>query len=991
MLLRSVLFSAATALLAWGLATPGQARAEELNWQTWQHLPVFDAGRMMPLDTFARGVVSRVCGRESPKLSLDRALPGEDLTKAEYAGARRLFPDGEARKFHPAELVFSWLVEPDHWDRVPFLVAEHHVLREEILGLPRADAEGRPLRYVSPYQVDSSEGLDVWREEIGRKMQEAEARGETFEFKGTDRKAAELVEALNCWRELTFSPQWIDRGRSRFLTELLGVRSTWGSMREAVEPFGLVGEDHGPRSAIERVEAEIDALRDLLRQDDPAVGEIEVRVARLRGAAADLAAWFEQHNALFAERPRDVEEESQKRELKLVNALTARARDLARESIDLQAAVFDNKTPPAPGEKLKIGGTLRLVPALNPFSLEENRPPEENPQPWLSLQALLLGGPETLEGYPASDVDRVRTAFRSVAGVYLDRENEDRAAAFDAAMQQLASDVRALGENVSALRERLPVRQMDQAALAATQYPPPGIMSAEVHYNEFQPFLWSWVTCLLAVVGFSLSFGAARKPMFWLGMLALVAAQFLIAYGFGLRTYITGWAPVTNMFETVIFVAMVVAGLGLWFSLTPLLWPGIRLAWRWTAAPLTWEMPEVDERDGEDPMAAAQAQSAASWLLLAPRAALMCVVFYAMTQVTYGEGEGYTAIALAPRVEAGSQPTANDLITWAVGLCLLAFSVWYVPRLALAALLSTFTVPKTLARSGLARPLEQVHDRKAFAVSGAALGLLAALAAYYAPVLDKSISPLRPVLRDNFWLTIHVLTITASYGAGALALGLGNMALFHYLFGRYRNPEAPGAEAVAQGHRPAGGVLMYQEIHRREPAACAPLAAYTYKAMQVAVLLLAAGTILGALWADVAWGRFWGWDAKEVWALISLLVYLVILHGRYAGLFGNFGLAAFSVVGATSIIMAWYGVNFVLSVGLHSYGRGTGGLPVVASFVLLDWVFVFSAGIRYLSERYVVEAKMPQATDHEPRQAHQPGSPNGDGRGVPDDELATRI
>ena len=101
---------------------------------------------------------------------------------------------------------------------------------------------------------------------------------------------------------------------------------------------------------------------------------------------------------------------------------------------------------------------------------------------------------------------------------------------------------------------------------------------------------------------------------------------------------------------------------------------------------------------------------------------------------------------------------------------------------------------------------------------------------------------------------------------------------------------------------------------------------------------MAAGTILGGLWADVSWGRFWGWDPKEVWALISLLTYLAILHGRYAGWFGDFGLAVGSVLGATAIVFSWYGVNFVLGVGLHSYGFGAGGQLEVGLGVFVELV-----------------------------------------------------
>ncbi len=113
---------------------------------------------------------------------------------------------------------------------------------------------------------------------------------------------------------------------------------------------------------------------------------------------------------------------------------------------------------------------------------------------------------------------------------------------------------------------------------------------------------------------------------------------------------------------------------------------------------------------------------------------------------------------------------------------------------------------------------------------------------------------------------------------------------------------------------------------------------------------MAAGTILGALWADVAWGRFWGWDAKEVWALVSLLVYMVVLHGRYAGWSGNFGLAVGSVLGATAILMAWYGVNFFLGSGLHSYASGAGGQWEVGTAVFINWIFILAATIRYRLE-----------------------------------------
>jgi cytochrome c-type biogenesis protein CcsB len=196
--------------------------------------------------------------------------------------------------------------------------------------------------------------------------------------------------------------------------------------------------------------------------------------------------------------------------------------------------------------------------------------------------------------------------------------------------------------------------------------------------------------------------------------------------------------------------------------------------------------------------------------------------------------------------------------------------------------------------------------------------LIALLLVHQMPIaMPSSIDPLVPVLRDNFWLTIHVLTITLSYAAFALAMGFGHILLWRYA----RNPAAARADG--------------------------PMHFWLYRVLQLGVLLLAAGTILGGVWANYSWGRFWGWDPKETWALIALLCYILALHGRLAGWWTQFGLAVASVVCFLAVLMAWYGVNFVLGKGLHSYGFGIGGETYVAIFVALDLLFVAFAIWRY--------------------------------------------
>ncbi len=174
-------------------------------------------------------------------------------------------------------------------------------------------------------------------------------------------------------------------------------------------------------------------------------------------------------------------------------------------------------------------------------------------------------------------------------------------------------------------------------------------------------------------------------------------------------------------------------------------------------------------------------------------------------------------------------------------------------------------------------------------------------------VFDASIRPLAPVLRDNFWLATHVTSITLGYAALALALGVGHIVLIKALFKR------PVTAALTQ---------------------------YLYRSLQIGVMLLAIGTILGGIWANAAWGRFWGWDPKETWTLIALLCYIALLHGRLAGWWQGFGLAVGSILAFQAVLMAWYGVNFILGEGLHSYGFGTGGFGYALAYVIAEAAFV---------------------------------------------------
>ena len=207
----------------------------------------------------------------------------------------------------------------------------------------------------------------------------------------------------------------------------------------------------------------------------------------------------------------------------------------------------------------------------------------------------------------------------------------------------------------------------------------------------------------------------------------------------------------------------------------------------------------------------------------------------------------------------------------------------------------------------------------------AGTAILAALMIYVTEMnlMDPEITPLQPVLK-SYWLMIHVAIITASYGFLGLAaiLGLFNLTLY-----TLRNTN--------------NGKLVTLNINE--------LTYVSEMTMIIGLFMLTIGTFLGGVWANESWGRYWGWDPKETWALVSVLVYAVILHFRMIpALKGKFLFNAMSFWGYSAIIFTFFGVNFYL-VGLHSYaqGEGLGTIPPgIIIAVVAFAVFTTVAAIR---------------------------------------------
>lgn len=303
-------------------------------------------------------------------------------------------------------------------------------------------------------------------------------------------------------------------------------------------------------------------------------------------------------------------------------------------------------------------------------------------------------------------------------------------------------------------------------------YPTERDMKVEVHFNRLHPFRFAWIFALLGAITLGFSVYNARPEIYRAGMALFLASFVTQAYGFGLRCYIAGRPPVSNMYESVIWVAF------------------------------------------------------------------GCMLFGLILESIYRK----RVIALGSLIFA--------------------------------------TIALVIADN----------------VSG---------------VVDNSIQPLEAVLRDNMWLTIHVLTITLGYAAFSLSMILGNLGMGQLVFKDEESKELPLSQ----------------------------LAFFAYRAVQIGVILLAAGTILGGVWADYSWGRFWGWDPKETWALIALLGYLALIHARFRGMVRPFGFLAGCVMAFLLVLMAWYGVNFVLGQGKHSYGFSSGGTSYVATYVTVQLLF----------------------------------------------------
>ncbi|HMD60590.1 MAG TPA: cytochrome c biogenesis protein CcsA [Opitutaceae bacterium] len=225
--------------------------------------------------------------------------------------------------------------------------------------------------------------------------------------------------------------------------------------------------------------------------------------------------------------------------------------------------------------------------------------------------------------------------------------------------------------------------------------------------------------------------------------------------------------------------------------------------------------------------------------------------------------------------------------------------------------------------------LERINRNAVASSAGSLIGFGTLVIAHNLSLSGDTLEMMRAVLDSNFWLSTHVVTVTTGYASTFLA---GFLATIY----------------IARG-------VFTRTLDR---ATADSLARMVYGIVCFATLFSFVGTVLGGIWADQSWGRFWGWDPKENGALVIVLWNAVILHCRWGGLVRQRGLMCLAVFGNVVTAWSWFGTN-MLGVGLHSYGFTSAAFQGLVAFVAIQLVVIGVAAIPVDKWRSSAAARTP--------------------------------
>jgi ABC-type transport system involved in cytochrome c biogenesis permease subunit len=751
------------------------------DYQPWLGFAVQAEGRTKPLDAAAREVVRQICGRE--KFDKQPAIA----------------------------VVLQWILAPNgapgeaftDWERKEFILCDHQGLRDQMFAhLSPEEIKEKDPKYVSPSDMRSSPGLKKLLDSAEEKRKQDREKAQHL-MSPEERKAEEVAGRLTEFDALSRKNLGVS-GQRRRQTDPLHIVALdkvpsggWFSIGELQD---LVEADKTKENSADQNGHWMAMLYERLKQvpqlyigtdSEPmeALREFQGQLGRGEGGKAidDLEKSMTKHSTDLATRFGELMASGRRAEGKMLFDELARTPEEKKRVLELvdQAKVGNN--PDKIHEELTRAMRTVLI-EQDQARLRELRSrvaglkkynPDDPKNRMIHLDYLECRFPTlyrkslAAQPFPRADAEAVLASHQKLVEAYRSNDPEAFAAAGTAFMGEVAS----ISEKYAPYpgNDTLEMRLKGLTYGRPVENPSTALLNMELMFNRVQPFMWAWVVMLFAVVALTVAMATHWRFAYGLGLGLYLVSMGFQCFGFLVRISISGRPPVSNMYETVVWVAF------------------------------------------------------------------MSTVF--------------------------------------------------------------------------ALVLELIYRKRVIALAGAMVATLGLVLADQLPLaLDPKISPLVPVLRSNYWLTIHVLTIVSSYAGGTLAWGLGNIALAMLAFG---SPRRDVLKTLSQ---------------------------FTYRAIQIAVLLLAAGTFLGGWWAAESWGRFWGWDPKEVWALIALVCYVIPLHARYIGWVKDFGLAVSAVLCYAAIVMSWYGVNFVLGAGLHSYGFGGGGPWWVfwAGLINIEWVLIAS-------------------------------------------------
>lgn len=1097
-----------------------QADADRLDWSALRLMPVYDGGRRQPLNTFAEILVRDTTGSKAPTIllpgdvlerlesdkplnfpSLDEFLKDvgtdpdakendEDDAKkraeqeawykevASQAVARQnqaakklraIFPNGK-HKFEAVELLFSWIVEPELWEYVPFLDDPKNAVAVEALKRSPEECAKRGGR-LSPEDFDAVDLNGKLRVDVFR----AQARGDAAKadaLKALDK----FEERVANYRSLAFVPTSSASNRPSFyLNKIMygdssmnmGMHAAMGGARGSGQA-ALTKLDAASASLEKLMSREKRALRKespfydkeyILRQKTPIEGDAQGReTLMLARQLTALAGMYQRYplstsgflfDKLFVSLTQTLKELKAHRDACMAEEkFSLEYRKQLQQAVSALESIVGNLELAYLSLTSEPSKTLNVSPVVRASLF---RASETQDAPWLPLQTFLFASdsayarfvdPRLLpdEDKPQDGVERnvpkdkeklspfddfeealektlanskyprpAARAFLDAAKAYRDRNAENRAKRFNHAIQEFANETRELADNIESLRVELAIAEIEddkarEEFLAKTCYNVPRGLKAELFYYKLNAFYWNWVACLAALICFAASYARQcvrkfaskeKEPLnerlfFALGLVFLTLSCAVAFLGGATRAYITGWAPVANMFETVVLLAFLIAAIAVGYALAPAWTTPYLNAWRMTGFP-TKKMPKEE--------------LIVSFKTFFPRLVVIAFCFVAAYRFwRIGHADLPVAQGLAQTFrDAFAMKGALD--SFAVLITFL-FTIWAVPRFVVTLGALVCFPKRTFARPDLEGSSKdklreigaQIVQRKAFITASSIVALAVAASAYFNSVeFNPNIRPLVAVLRSNFWLTIHVVAIIVSYALGAIAWVVAIVSLASYIFGKYNagrgtNANAktlakndvkadekttaakPSKKAKANGKNAKGSkayaknapknasksdvaivqiavadaapneqadpnTLSAQDVKIVSDAARADAfePEYAQKTSPIvatmirsAVLFLTAGIILGARWADFSWGRFWSWDPKEVWALVTLMIYLVVLHAHKISGGKRFVLALGANFGALAIVMTWYGLSFVMGGGgRHAYAAGESNKIVV--------------------------------------------------------------